>query len=861
MRASKPLSPRAFAVGCAGVALLFAPPIAARPALKAPVHPDTLATLIRSWSLPASLAPSIKNAYAPRMLLSGKLLYIYDHHGRRIVAVQAASGKVAWHRPVPTNSDRAFAFTPLVAGNRVFVASDGYIHCFKALDGKPCGQIRTKGVAINGMARSKHRLFLPWLKVDGHTAQPGVYIWAIDARRGHVEWSHKFPGALGFVEGDSSGPYYVSNTGVVMGLTPDRGDPRWQLRVKGQVLRPPILEGGRLYVVSRYRKAGWNGHLAFAIDAAKGKLLWKVRIPTPELSFFLYDKQLTTVDGSGKLKVYSGSGKPVTTIDLAFDDPPLSLHGAVSGDRIFVFSSHADGNGFVRLVDMKRKRLLARANALDMKVRSLASGSKMVYLDGADGNVYAYRLDRSERPARRSVPAPEFAQELIDNAARRKHDLDALHLKLAGLGPKALPTLEKALGHTDGRIAAAVARAVGLLGKRRSAPALLSTLSKLRATAPKGHADPAIAVIEALARLRDNRAVADLKAVLLDAKQGDRRRRAAYVALGAIGSARALAPIWTLRAEKALETMKWSPVWHTASLTYRVERDYDPNQYPAEVRKKTARTVQNAKQRTFTASLSPYLGGYNDIWVGESDLAGRISKPLFTGLTKAEVRPHRFIRFAKLHLKGDQLALTIRMRRGKKWVKAHPVKLSLAELARDSDGDGLSDVIERRLHTCVYLADCDGDGIKDSEDVNPLASGKIKATRDQQVFREAFFAYFAFFERRGVVVIDPGEGASFEVYGRQDPVLALRRSTIEDLRKDIGLHALDVVSFGGPYPEGAGSGDALPAVSWDKHKRTAKLGMDVVRSGDNAIAYNVTVKRHGHRWVVTRLHRVWVAKD
>jgi hypothetical protein len=257
------------------------------------------------------------------------------------------------------------------------------------------------------------------------------------------------------------------------------------------------------------------------------------------------------------------------------------------------------------------------------------------------------------------------------------------------------------------------------------------------------------------------------------------------------------------------------------------------------------------------ASLSPYLGGYNDVWIGRSDATGMMADPLFTGLTKPEIEPKQFIRLEHLEATKGKARLRIAMRRGGRWIAARPVELSLAELARDGDGDGLTDVIERRLRLCVTHPDCDGDGLRDSEDVNPLASSKLEPTRDQLLFREAFFAYFAFLARRGIVVVDPGEGPSFEVYGRRDPVLALRRPEIERLRKEVGLHAVDFVSFGGPYPEGGGSGDALAAVVLSSRGRTAKLGLDIIRAGNNAVAYNVTLKKIGKSWVVTEMDRVW----
>jgi hypothetical protein len=105
--------------------------------------------------------------------------------------------------------------------------------------------------------------------------------------------------------------------------------------------------------------------------------------------------------------------------------------------------------------------------------------------------------------------------------------------------------------------------------------------------------------------------------------------------------------------------------------------------------------------------------------------------------------------------------------------------------------------------------------------------------------------------------VDPGDGPSFEVYGRKDPVLSLRRRTVERLRKEIGLHAVDYATFGGPYPEGGGSGDALPDVVWNKRRNQATIGMDILRSGENAVAYNVTLKKVGRNWVVSSFDRVW----
>ncbi|MCC6749774.1 MAG: PQQ-binding-like beta-propeller repeat protein [Deltaproteobacteria bacterium] len=848
-------------VFAAGLALLPSPGHAQRKAVPPPIHPDTLPTLIQDWALPASLAPFVTNSHAPRMTRKGQTLYVYDHHGRRLVAANASSGKVLWHAPVPGRSDLAFAFTPFLGKAEVYVASDGYLCAFHGAKGTKLWDLGLKGVPVNGMARSKHHLYLPWIRVASGRGVPGVNVWAVDARNGRVEWTKRFPGMMAYLEGDADGAYYVADDGTVLALTPDRGDPRWQTRVTGRVEDPPILSGNRLYVSTVNRKAGWSGSALYALDLKKGKILWEQKLASPKVAKFLVDDQLVTVETDGRLSVFDAAGKRTTEILLAFGDAPTSLKLAAGDNRAYVFSSHPDGNGYVWLVDLEKKRVVATANALDLKARSMLPGDKVVYLDGEDGTVYTYRLDRSQRPRRPAFPPEEFAQDLIERAKGARTPQPGLVLKLAGLGVKAIKVMEAALEHANVFVVDAVAAAIAHLETKRSVPALLKALGRLRTVPPVGATDPMLSVVDALARLRDGKAVVPLQKLMEDETQGHHRRRAAYVALGAVGTPAALAPLWAFRAARQVNTIRFEPVGMTSSLEQGVEQDGDGDRSAEDARRRTAILGKGKGGAAFVAALSPFLGGYNDVWVGKADGTGGMAAPLFTGVTRPEVNAGQFLRLGAVQV-GDkgQVTLTLQRLEGKSWVNDKPTPLSLEELAADSDGDGLPDLVERRLRLCVHHPDCDGDGLKDSEDGNPLASGKEKPTADQELFREAFFAYFAFLKRRGIVVVDPGDGPSFEVYGRRDPVISLRRSTIERLRKEAGLHAADYVSFGGPYPEGTGSGGALPKVVYDKKGKQATLGMDIVRSGDNGVAYNVTLQKSGKVWVVTRLARVWATQ-
>jgi len=126
-------------------------------------------------------------------------------------------------------------------------------------------------------------------------------------------------------------------------------------------------------------------------------------------------------------------------------------------------------------------------------------------------------------------------------------------------------------------------------------------------------------------------------------------------------------------------------------------------------------------------------GGY---WLLESKDGGRTwSSLLYTGLR--QYRPYELAKQSSLPmLDGDTLQLEASVRElEEKSITFPPINLSmkrekkdlflqarLSALRKDSDADGLSDLVEERLLTDPKAADTDADGLSDGEDALPQVS-------------------------------------------------------------------------------------------------------------------------------------------
>lgn len=165
-------------------------------------------------------------------------------------------------------------------------------------------------------------------------------------------------------------------------------------------------------------------------------------------------------------------------------------------------------------------------------------------------------------------------------------------------------------------------------------------------------------------------------------------------------------------------------------------------------------TRQDAKGRTWVLFHSGVLGTYFDLFIVEKK-AKSWGRPLFTGLwSKAEDTfrlppPPKF--------KGISVEALL----AGEWIKVLPDNPTLL---LDSDGDGLTDIVEQRLGTDPYKADTDGDGLKDA--VDPCPNAVPRPLNDREKVIAVSVEAFSFgFHWNYPETLEVEHAKPFELYG------------------------------------------------------------------------------------------------
>ena len=190
-------------------------------------------------------------------------------------------------------------------------------------------------------------------------------------------------------------------------------------------------------------------------------------------------------------------------------------------------------------------------------------------------------------------------------------------------------------------------------------------------------------------------------------------------------------------------------------------------------------------------------GGY---WLLESGDVGRTWTTLYTGLR--EYRPYELTARSSLPmLDGDTLRLEASVLELEERTITFPpigmdvkrqkknlfLETPLSALRQDSDGDGLSDLVEERLLLDPHAADTDGDGLADGEDALPqVAAEPASDPGPRSLLLPAFLAHL-----RGEASVMPGLEVGLPEEGAPVDALRLPKGPTPESRDDVIFLEMD----------------------------------------------------------------------
>nr|WP_309688125.1 PQQ-binding-like beta-propeller repeat protein [Armatimonas sp.] len=216
----------------------------------------------------------------------------------------------------------------------------------------------------------------------------------------------------------------------------------------------------------------------------------------------------------------------------------------------------------------------------------------------------------------------------------------------------------------------------------------------------------------------------------------------------------------------------------------------------------------------------PALGDYRDLWIARR-VDGHWIEPIFTGVSDEPPR---------------------------NWVKRFVNNLALRD---DSDGDGLTDLAEKRLGTNPNNPDSDGDGLGDSEDRNPLAA-PYSLTDEEKILAAAFESQFGFDTDRGtpIAVEFPASLKPFELASGGWRVLPKSSSPFWGSGRISPLgHVL--ISFTDKVRRKG------PVFLWNTDHTEAIVHLGIIYGALDGVGYDITVRRFGTDWFVVDRKAVW----
>jgi hypothetical protein len=248
------------------------------------------------------------------------------------------------------------------------------------------------------------------------------------------------------------------------------------------------------------------------------------------------------------------------------------------------------------------------------------------------------------------------------------------------------------------------------------------------------------------ARSTDAQAVEFMRKTLLDPKADARIRREALVHLAVTGGVKGRAAILKVQPKQATKG-----TWLKASLD---TWTFPDAQFP--------KALTDSQGRTWGLGPSRALGYPGDLFVAPRT-GSTWGKAVYTGASVGS-----FADNAEASAAWRDIPLKNFLSGA--WIKVLPTDRTIR---KDQDGDGLTDLVEKRLGLDARKKDTDGDGVPDGIDLCPNV--RPRPLHDREKIMRAAVNAFCFLQPKEapLVMAGPPDVAPFEIYGAGSPFLWL----------------------------------------------------------------------------------------
>lgn len=180
------------------------------------------------------------------------------------------------------------------------------------------------------------------------------HVYAFNARAGQLEWKQKFNGIPTPIVKSGDTIFFGSVRGDWYAADANTGVPKWQSEIRSpnpdcKLPRAAVVCGGKIYIV------GLDDAI-HVIDATSGKLLATVQPPSrPTTALSSYQEQILFGAEDNRIYSFEPTTRKFESVWQLETRPTDRME--ISGDSLFLFSSTADGQGFVASLDLKHRKL------------------------------------------------------------------------------------------------------------------------------------------------------------------------------------------------------------------------------------------------------------------------------------------------------------------------------------------------------------------------------------------------------------------------------------------------------------------------------------------------------------------------